>query len=99
MILTRTRSPLVSALFALILGLFVAGPLVDAATCGLEGVDSCEVVLTDGVHGDDAREPNATTRPPVRFIGPRRYDPTPESLTGCALTRAVSSFTLIGTHP
>lgn len=53
MILTRTRSPLVSALFALILGLFVAGPLVDAATCGLEGVDSCEVVLTDGVHSQD----------------------------------------------
>ncbi|HRH15351.1 MAG TPA: hypothetical protein PK225_13495, partial [Azonexus sp.] len=53
MILTRTRSPLVSALFALILGLFVAGPLVDTATCGLEGVDRCEAVMTDGVHSQD----------------------------------------------
>lgn len=53
MIRSRTQSPLVSALFALMLGLFVAGPLVDAATCGLEGVDSYEAVLTDGVHSPD----------------------------------------------
>ena len=49
----RARSPLLSALFALMLGLFVAGPLVDAATCALEGVDSCEAVLTDGLHSQD----------------------------------------------
>ena len=50
---SRTRSPLLSALFALILGLFVAGPLVDAATCGLEGVDTCETSLIEGGHSQE----------------------------------------------
>lgn len=53
MIRSRARSPMLSVLFALILGLFVAGPLVDAATCGLEGVDRCEAVLIDGDHSED----------------------------------------------
>ena len=53
MIRPGTHSPLLSALFALVLVLFVAGPLVDAATCGLEGVDTCEAMLIEGGHSQD----------------------------------------------
>ncbi|MBN8552060.1 MAG: hypothetical protein J0L52_04075 [Caulobacterales bacterium] len=42
-----------SALFVLILGLFVVGPLVEASTCGLEGLDTCELVIQADEHGSD----------------------------------------------
>ena len=53
MIRPGVQSPLLSALFALVLVLFVAGPLVDAATCGLEGVDTCEATLIEGGHSQE----------------------------------------------
>jgi len=41
-----------AALFALILGLFATGPLVDALTCGQESSASCEATLVSGEHSD-----------------------------------------------
>ena len=49
----RSNSPIMAALFALILGLFVSGPLVDAVTCGQEAAISCEFALTDADHPAD----------------------------------------------
>lgn len=42
-----------AALFALILGLFATGPMVDALTCGPESTHSCEAGLTAGDHSED----------------------------------------------
>lgn len=53
MITFRKRSPIVAALFALILGLFVVGPLVEASTCGLEGIDTCDAVLQNDEHSSE----------------------------------------------
>ena len=49
----RASSPVMAALFALILGLFATGPMVDALTCGPESTHSCEAGLTAGDHSED----------------------------------------------
>ena len=49
----RASSPVMAALFALIVGLFATVPVVDALTCGPESTHSCEASLISGDHSQD----------------------------------------------